>query len=173
MVSFWREAGPEKWFSKDTAFDRTIEQRFGALHAEAAAGKKDAWATTPEGALALLLLLDQFSRNLFRGSPKTYAQDAKAREIADDALAAGFDQRVDPAFRSFFSLPFMHSESSADLARCVALAHALGDPVTLKFARHHQGIVRRFGRFPHRNAVLGRHSNPAEREFLESGGFAG
>ena len=173
VVGFWREAGPEKWFKKDTAFDRAIEERFGALHAEAAAGKKDSWAKTPEGALALLLLLDQFSRNLFRGSPKTYAQDAKAREIAGGAVAAGLDKEVDQTFRQFFCLPFMHSESVADLARCAALAHSYESPETLKFARHHQAIIRRFGRFPHRNEILGRHSTPAEREFLESGGFGG
>jgi len=173
VVGFWRDAGPEKWFRKDTDFDHAIEERFGALHAEAAAGRKDAWAKTPEGALALLLLLDQFSRNLYRGSPKTYAQDAKAREIARGAVAAGLDKKVDRQFRQFFCLPFMHSESAADLSRCVALAHAYGNPETLKYARHHQAIVRRFGRFPHRNAILGRHSTPAEREFLESGGFGG
>jgi uncharacterized protein (DUF924 family) len=173
VVGFWREAGPEKWFKKDAAFDRAIEQRFGALHAEAAAGKKDSWAKTPEGALALLLLLDQFSRNLFRGSAKTYAQDAKAREIAGGAVAAGLDKEVDQTFRPFFCLPFMHSESVADLAQCVALSHSYASAETLKFARHHQGIIHRFGRFPHRNEILGRHSTPAEREFLESGGFGG
>ena len=172
-MTFWREAGPDKWYKKDTAFDRAIEERFGALHAEAAAGKKDAWAKNPDGALALLLLLDQFSRNLFRGSPKTYAQDAKAREIARGAVAAGLDKKIDRELRPFFCLPFMHSEAVADLAQCVALAHSFDSRETLKFARHHQGIVRRFGRFPHRNAILGRHSTPAEREFLESGGFGG
>jgi uncharacterized protein (DUF924 family) len=173
VVAFWREAGPEKWFTKDAALDQTIKERFAGLHREAAAGTKDAWAETPEGALTLLLLLDQFSRNLFRGSAETYAQDAKARDIARQALARGFDQEVEPSLRPFFYLPFMHSELLADHQRCVALAHALGDEGTLKFAKHHQGILRRFGRFPHRNDLLGRHTTPAEREFLESGGFAG
>ena len=173
VVSFWRDAGPKKWFEKDESFDRDIRDRFGALHADAAAGKHDAWAETPEGALALLLLLDQFSRNLYRGDAKTYAQDPKAREIARAALSKGFDQKVEPELRSFFLLPFMHSEELADQQRCVALAHANGDPGTLKFARHHEGIVRRFGRFPHRNAILGRHNTPAEEEFLGGGGFGG
>jgi uncharacterized protein (DUF924 family) len=173
VVAFWREAGPEKWFKKDDSFDRDIRERFGALHAEAAAGKHDSWAETPEGALALLLLLDQFSRNLFRGDARTYAQDPKAREIARAALAKGFEKKVEPELRSFFVLPFMHSEELADQRRCVALAHAAGDPGTLKFARHHEGIVRRFGRFPHRNAILGRHNSPAEEEFLAGGGFGG
>jgi uncharacterized protein (DUF924 family) len=173
VVSFWRDAGPEKWFKKDDSFDRDIRDRFGALHADAAAGKHDAWAETPEGALALLLLLDQFSRNLFRGDAGTYAQDAKAREIARAALSKSFEQKVEPAFRSFFLLPFMHSEELADQRRCVLLAHAAGDPGTLKYARHHEGIVRRFGRFPHRNAILGRHTTPAEEAFLAGGGFGG
>jgi uncharacterized protein (DUF924 family) len=173
VVSFWRDAGPEKWFNKDDAFDAAIAERFGDLYKEAAAGARDAWAATPEGALGLLLLLDQFSRNLFRGSDRTYAQDPKAREIARAALEAGHDKRIDQDLRPFFCMPFMHSEQLADQATSVALAHAYGDPKTLWFARHHQAIVRRFGRFPHRNAILGRHSTPAEREFLESGGFGG
>jgi uncharacterized protein (DUF924 family) len=173
VVEFWREAGPEKWFNKDTAFDQKIADRFARLHAEAAIGGKDDWALTPTGALALLLLLDQFSRNLFRGSRKTFAQDAKAREIARGAVSRNFVAEVEPALRQFFCLPFMHSESLADQDLCVALAHAYGSPETLKFARHHRDIVRRFGRFPHRNAMLGRHSSPPEVEFLESGGFAG
>lgn len=173
VIAFWREAGPEKWYTKDAAFDASIAERFRALHKEAAAGAKDAWAKTPEGALALLLLLDQFSRNLFRGSAETYAQDAKARGIARAAIEAGHDSRIEPALRQFFCLPFMHSEELADHAMSVALAHAYGDPKTLWFARHHQQIVRRFGRFPHRNAILGRHSTPAEQEFMESGGFGG
>jgi uncharacterized protein (DUF924 family) len=171
VVSFWRDAGPEKWFKKDGDFDRDIRERFGALHADAAAGKLDLWAETADGALALLLLLDQFSRNLHRGSPLTYAQDEKAREIARAALEKGLDEEIEPEFRRFFCLPFMHSESLADQRRSVALAHAYGEPETLRYARHHRDIVRRFGRFPHRNAILGRHTTPAEQAFLAEGGF--
>jgi uncharacterized protein (DUF924 family) len=173
VVAFWRDAGPKKWFEKNDAFDREIRERFGALHAEAAAGKHDGWAETAEGALALLILFDQFSRNLFRGSAETYAKDAKAREIAHRAIAAGFDRQVDPDIRKFFYMPLMHSESILDQERCVALSHALGDAGTFEYARHHAGIVRRFGRFPHRNALLGRHTGPAEQAFLNGGGFAG
>ena len=173
VINFWTEAGPDKWYKKDAEFDRSIAERFGKVHRAAADGARDAWKKTPEGALALLLLLDQFSRNLFRGSAETYTQDPKAREIAREALAKGFDKKVGPPLQQFFYLPFMHSEELADHQRCVALAHALGNPETLKYARHHEDIVRRFGRFPHRNALLGRHTSPAEQAFLESGGFGG
>lgn len=172
VLAFWRDAGQDKWFAKSDGFDQEIEGRFAGLYREAAAGRHDDWAGTPEGALALILLFDQFSRNLFRGSAETYAQDAKAREIARRAIEAGFD-KVEPAMRQFFYLPFMHSEAIADLDRCVMLAHALGDAETLKFARHHRDIVRRFGRFPHRNRILGRESSAAEQAFLDGGGFSG
>jgi uncharacterized protein (DUF924 family) len=173
VVGFWRAAGPDKWFRKDETFDAELRDRFGALHSAAAAGEKDHWADTPEGTLALVLVLDQFSRNMLRGSPRAFAQDAKAREVARAALAAGFDRMVDPALRQFLYLPFMHSEAIADQERCVVLYHALGDRDGLPYARDHERIVRRFGRFPHRNAVLGRPTSPAERAFLEGGGFAG
>jgi uncharacterized protein (DUF924 family) len=173
IVGFWRAAGPDKWFLKDDAFDAELRRRFGDLHAAAAAGGKDHWADTPEGALALVLVLDQFSRNMLRGSPRAFAQDEKAREVARAALAASFDRMVDPALRQFLYLPFMHSEEIADQERCVVLYHALGDRDGLPYARDHERIIRRFGRFPHRNPVLGRPTSPAERAFLEGGGFAG
>jgi uncharacterized protein (DUF924 family) len=173
VLSFWREAGPDKWFKKSDTFDREIKERFGALHAEAAAGKHDDWAKTPEGSLALLILFDQFSRNLFRGSAETFARDERAREIAREAVKGGLDSEIDAGLRKFFYMPFMHSESLDDLERCVVFSHRLGDADTLKFARHHRDIVRRFGRFPHRNAILGRHTTPAEQAFLDGGGFSG
>jgi uncharacterized protein (DUF924 family) len=173
VLAFWREAGPDKWFRGGDEFDVEIRDRFRELHAEAAAGKHDGWAKTAEGALALVLLLDQFSRNLHRGQPATYAHDEQALAIARRAVEKGFDQAVDPGLRKFFYMPFMHSESLADQALCVRLCHGLQDPDTLKWARHHADIIRRFGRFPHRNAVLGRHTSEAERAFLESGGFGG
>lgn len=172
VVGFWREAGPKRWYGKDDAFDAELLERFAALHAQAAEGRLHAWEGSAEGALALLILLDQFSRNMFRGTPKAFAQDGSAIEIARRAIAAGFDRQVEPDFRQFFCTPFMHSESIADQERCVALSHALpGD--TLAYAREHERIIRRFGRFPHRNVVFGRHTSPAERAFLQSGGFAG
>jgi uncharacterized protein (DUF924 family) len=172
VVAFWREAGPKAWFEKSDAFDREIERRFGSLHEAAAAGAHDDWAETPEGALALLLVLDQFSRNLFRGSPKAFAQDERALAVANAALDKGFDRKVDPAFRAFFYLPLEHSEAIADQERCVALCHTV-DGDALHWARLHEKIIRRFGRFPHRNPALGRHTTPAERTFLDGGGFAG
>jgi uncharacterized protein (DUF924 family) len=171
-VTFWREAGPETWFKKDAAFDGAIADRFGELHARAAAGHFAAWASTPEGALALVLLLDQFSRNLCRGSPQAFAQDERALEIARAAIHAGFDQALPSELRAFFFMPFMHSERIADQERCVALCHAYA-PFNLRYALEHERIIRRFGRFPHRNAVLGRTMSAAEQTFMDGGGFAG
>lgn len=172
LVQFWREAGPQRWFRKDDAFDATFRERFLGAHEAAAAGKLQSWLDTAEGALALVLLLDQFPRNAFRGTPRMYATDAKARSAADAAIAAGHDERVEPQLRPFFYLPFMHSEQLADLERCVALNEAVGGE-NLRFARHHRDVVARFGRFPHRNALLGRPSTEDERRFLAEGGFAG
>ena len=172
VVAFWKEAGPEKWFRKDAEFDRAIADRFGALHAQAAAGTKNDWAATPEGALALLLVLDQFSRNMFRGTPKAFSQDEMALAIAIKAVDAGFDQKLPQELRFFMYLPFEHAESIADQERCVLLVHASA-PLALPYALEHERIIRRFGRFPHRNPILGRHMTPAEQAFLDGGGFAG
>lgn len=172
VVRFWREAGREKWFEKDTAFDRAMEERFAALHAAAAAGEKRDWARTPEGALALILVLDQFSRNMFRGSPRAFAQDRMASALAREAIAAGFDRKVPAELSPFFYLPFMHAETIAEQEESVRLFHALGgDQFT--YARIHEEAIRRFGRFPHRNPVLGRHMSPAEQAYLDAGGFSG
>lgn len=173
IVGFWRAAGWDKWFTHDPEFDRQIGERFGEAHAAAAAGQLDAWAQTPQGALALILLLDQFSRNLARGSAQAFAQDAAALHIAERAISKNFDRDVDPGLRSFFYLPFMHSERIADQRRSVRLCHALADCANLRSAREHERIIRRFGRFPHRNSRLGRHNSPAETIFLETGGFSG
>lgn len=173
IVAFWREAGRDKWFNKSDAFDAEIRQRFLATHEAAAAGRLVEWENTAEGALALMLLLDQFPRNLFRGDARTYAADPLAREIADRAIAKGFDKAVDPTLRNFFYLPFMHSEALADQERCVALYRAAGDTENLKWAEHHADIVRKYGRFPHRNALLGRKTTPEEQAFLDAGGFTG
>lgn len=173
VVGFWRDGGEKKWFNKDEAFDREIAERFGALHAQATAGKLSGWADSPEGALALILLLDQFSRNLFRGTPQAFAQDAMALEVARKALDAGFERQVGPKLRLFFYMPFMHSEAIADQRRCVSLFHCLSGSEGLKHAQEHEKIIRRFGRFPHRNALLGRHTSTAEQAFLDGGGFAG
>lgn len=173
IVSFWRQAGPDKWFEADEDFDRTIRSRFLAIHEAAARGELAAFEETAEGALALLILFDQFSRNMFRNSARAFATDDAARAIADRALARGFDQETEATMRQFFYLPFMHSELLADQDRSLRLYEALGDPEQLKFAVTHRDIIVKFGRFPHRNRVLGRETTPAEREFLEGGGFAG
>jgi uncharacterized protein (DUF924 family) len=173
IVSFWRDAGPEKWFEQDDDFDRTIRSRFLAAHEAAARGELAAFEASAEGALALLLLLDQFPRNLFRGSARAFATDPQARAVANRALARGFDLQTDETMRPFFYLPFMHSELIADQERCVAFYQALGDAEQLEWALTHRDIVAKFGRFPHRNHALGRATTPAERRFLESGGFKG
>lgn len=172
LLHFWREAGPQRWFRRDDTFDAQFRDRFLAAHEAAAAGRLQSWLDAADNALALVLLLDQFPRNAFRGTPRMYATDAQARAAADAALAASHDLRVDALLRPFFYLPFMHSEDLRDLERCVALCEAVGGE-NLRFARHHRDVVARFGRFPHRNAVLGRHSTAEEERFLAEGGFAG
>jgi uncharacterized protein (DUF924 family) len=173
ILDFWLAAGPDRWFAKDTAFDADIRARFLAAHEAAARGDLDGWEATREGALALLILLDQFSRNLHRGSAQTFAADPKARGIAERALARGFDAQTPMPLRQFFYLPFMHSEDLADQERSLALYRALGDAGLLAYAEDHADIIRRFGRFPHRNIVLGRATTEAEQAFLDAGGFAG
>ena len=170
ILGFWREAGPQRWFSRDAAFDARFEARFRQAHFAAARRELDAWADTADGALALLLLLDQFPRNVFRGTGHAYATDPLARMFATRMVEHGLDRQVDPALRTFCYLPFMHSEALADQERCVALLQAHGDP---KWALHHRDLIRRFGRFPHRNAALGRASTPEEQAYLDEGGFGG
>jgi uncharacterized protein (DUF924 family) len=172
VVDFWREAGPKLWFAKDPAFDRRFRERFIALHEAAARGELDAWNGTPEGSLALLILLDQFPRNAFRGTPRMYATDAQARALADRAIRSGLDRAVEPELRVFMYLPFGHSENLADQERAVRLCESLGEP-TLSHAKHHRDIVRRFGRFPHRNPILGRAMRPEEQQYLDEGGYTG
>lgn len=173
ILSFWRDAGPERWFKKDDAFDADIRARFLPVYGAAADGRLAAWEETPEGALALLIVLDQFPRNMFRGSARAFAADPLARTVTGRALAQGFDQRVEKAERTFFYLPLEHSEDMADQQRCVALFRATGDADLVKWAELHADIIRRFGRFPHRNEALGRTSTAEEMEFLRSGGFQG
>lgn len=173
VLGFWREAGPERWFEKDAAFDREIARRFEPTYREAARGMLKSWEETPEGVYALLLLLDQFPRNLFRNSPQAYATDAMARKIADRAMKRGFDRVFGNPERRFFYLPLMHSEDLADQERCIVLCQAAQDEEGVKYAIIHRDIIRDFGRFPHRNRALGRETTPAEQEFLDEGGFAG
>jgi uncharacterized protein (DUF924 family) len=173
VLAFWRAAGPKKWFAKDDAFDAEISERFRATYDEAARGGLSDWEATPEGALALTIVLDQFPRNMFRHDARAFATDTAAHAVADRALTRGFDQKLPSNDRPFLYLPFEHSELMADQERSLALCRALGDAQTLHWAELHADIIRRFGRFPHRNAVLGRTTTPAEQAYLDNDGFTG
>jgi uncharacterized protein (DUF924 family) len=173
VVSFWRDAGPDRWFTKDLAFDDQIRERFFDTYEAAAAGKLSGWEHNAQDALALLILLDQFPRNMFRGDARAFATDPLARAVAAGAIVRGFDSQVPADLRSFFYLPFEHSEDLADQERGVAFYRAAGDADGLKWAEIHADIIRRFGRFPHRNAVLGRTTTVDEQKFLDDGGFSG
>jgi uncharacterized protein (DUF924 family) len=177
VVEFWRAAGPERWFAHDAAFDRAIAGQFADAHLAASRGELAAWENDATGALALVLLTDQMPRNLYRGSAHAFATDTMARNIAERALARGFDRAFEPAMRQFFYLPFEHHEDPAAQARAVSLYEALladgGGQQGLDYARLHADLIARFGRFPHRNAVMGRASTPEESAYLADGGFAG
>jgi uncharacterized protein (DUF924 family) len=170
----WRTTERGAWFRKDAAFDATIRERFGDLIARGLAGGLGEWCVEPRGALARVLLLDQFTRNAFRGTPQAFAGDARALATAKAALAQGFDRELAPVERWFLYMPFEHSESLEDQERAVALFQALADETglagPLDWARRHEAIIRRFGRFPHRNAILGRPSTPEEIAFLQTPG---
>jgi uncharacterized protein (DUF924 family) len=167
LLDFWFEQETKaRWYDSTPAFDLLCRQRFGELAARASKGELLGFEQTAEGALALCLLLDQLPRNLFRGTPRAFAADPEAVAVATRALARGFDQALDLERRKFLYMPFMHSERLADQERSVALAQALDDGETLPYAEEHADIIRRFGRFPHRNGILGRKSTPEEEAFL-------
>ena len=172
VVRFWREAGLDRWFTSDAGFDRVFREHFMGAHLAAASRQLDAWMANAEGCLALLILLDQFPRNAFRGCAHMYATDPLARFIARHVLERGFDQQLDRDMRAFVYLPFEHSEDLADQELSVTLFDALGGAFQ-PYAATHRDIIRRFGRFPHRNGELGRETSPEERAFLDGGGFAG
>lgn len=171
VVAFWKEAGPEKWFAKDDAFDAEFRRRFHDAHVAAARRELDGWAETPEGVLALMILLDQFPRNSFRGTAHQFATDPLALMFANRAVDAGRHLAFDFPLRNFILLPFEHSERLEDQDRYMALA--ADDPESLKWGEIHRDIIVRFGRFPHRNASLGRDTTPEEQAFLDQGGFGG
>jgi uncharacterized protein (DUF924 family) len=173
VLEFWLGAGPEAWYKQDDAFDAEIAERFGTLWERGAAGALDeSWATNPRGALALIILLDQFPRNMFRGSARAFHSDARAHTIACYALDHGWDLRIDPPERQFFYMPYMHSEQLSDQDHCVRLmAERMQGTDNLLHARAHREIIRRYNRFPYRNDALGRTSTEAERAFLEHGGY--
>ena len=172
ILAFWRDAGPDRWYTRDDAFDAEVRRRYLELWRKAAAGELSSWERSDDGALALVIVLDQFPRNLFRDDARTYASDRLAREVAHRAVERGVDARIDGALREFLYLPFMHSEHLADQLRCIELSRAAGHTESLKWAEHHADIIRRFGRFPHRNGLLGRATTPDEQAFLDQGGFS-
>ncbi len=169
VVAFWREAGMEKWFSGGEEFDRECESRFYAAHMAAARREYEGWLEDAEGALALLVLLDQIPRNIFRGSAHSYATDPLALHYAGRMLEAGQDREVDPELRVFCYMPFEHSEDLLEQDRAVALMADLGGTYADYAVQHHE-VIERFGRFPHRNRALGRVNTPAEQEWLDAGG---
>lgn len=178
VLDFWfaerdgdgQPAYRKAWFERDAAFDAEIARRFAPAVERALAGELDGWATSADGALALVILLDQFPRNLFRGTARAFAGDARALRLAKQAIAQGFDRQLPRYGRMFLYLPFEHSENLEDQERSVALFATLDDANVAKFAAAHRDIVARFGRFPHRNAALGRQSTPEETEFLKQPG---
>lgn len=172
VIAFWTDIGPERWFVADPDLDALLRANHLALHEAAARGDLP-WADEPEGALALLLLLDQFPRNMFRGAARAFATDSRALALAGRSIARGFDRAHPHVLRQFFYLPFMHAEDLAQQRRSEALYTAHGDANALRYAVIHREIIERFGRFPHRNSALGRITTPAEQAFLDAGGWAG
>ena len=173
ILDFWFAAGWDKWWTHVPAFDDEIRRRFGEVFAAACEGRLDDWAGEPQGALALVIVLDQFSRNLYRNDHRAWMQDAKALGIAREAIRRRFDVEIPLTVRNWVYMPFMHSEDMAVQTEGLSYFARLDQPEVMKAAEEHADIIRRFGRFPHRNEVLGRVSTEAERDFLESGGFSG
>ncbi|QIG48229.1 DUF924 domain-containing protein [Nordella sp. HKS 07] len=172
VIDFWLKAGEERWFVKDTAFDGALSVRFKEALAKARDGAFDHWAETPRGMLALILMLDQFSRNIHRGSPLAFAADKKALALARRAVSHGDHLTVPAPLAMWLIMPFEHAEDLDAQRRCVAL-FAARQPDMVHWAKLHLDIIERFGRFPHRNAILGRKSTPEELAFLAAGGFSG
>lgn len=172
VLDFWFAPGMERrWFAGDTDLDRQLAERFGQDLAQAAQGQLDHWLDDAQGALALVILLDQMPRNVFRGKYQAFAFDSKALAVAEGALLRGHARGLPPIRRRFLYLPFEHSESLADQKYCVSLFEADGDdPEGLEYARQHLAVIARFGRFPHRNAALEREDTPEEAEYLAQGG---
>jgi uncharacterized protein (DUF924 family) len=173
ILAFWfEEVSPEEQFNGPPELDAECRRRFLDLWEEARAGAFDTWQTAPRPCLALIVLLDQFPRNMFRGDPRSFATDARALSVAKTAIGRGYDRALDYPQRGFFYLPLMHSERLADQeAGIAALLLNGGDAESLKHARAHRLVIRRFGRFPYRNAALGRKSTAEEEAFLEAGGY--
>jgi uncharacterized protein (DUF924 family) len=169
LIRFWfSDEARARWFDSTPEFDRLLRDRYLDLWELARTGGLTHWASTPEGALALVIVFDQLPLNMFRGEPRCFATEATSREVAAQAIANGLDRDLGPEQQSFLYMPYMHSEDPADQDRSVALFEAAGLLDNLGYAKHHREIVRRFGRFPHRNAILGRENTPEETAWLAS-----
>lgn len=173
IVDFWYQGGEARWFARDAAFDGALSIRFGQALAAAREGAFDHWGKTPEGALGLVLLLDQVSRNMHRGTPLAFAADYKALSLAKSWIGRGFHQALPAPRARWLIMPYEHAEDLDAQMRGVALFATMGLPEMVYWARVHLDIIAMFGRFPHRNPILGRPSTPEEIAFLKSGGFAG
>jgi uncharacterized protein (DUF924 family) len=170
VIRFWfEELTPKNWFRRDTIVDAAIKVRFGEIYEQLKEGVPDGWLDSAKGYLAAIIVLDQFPRNIFRDDARAFATDAAALALAKRAIAQGLDQRLTPKERAFLYMPFQHTEDAQDQARSVGLFTALGNPFNLDFALRHQAVIDRFGRFPHRNQVLGRDSTAEEIAFLAKG----
>lgn len=173
VLDFWlHEVGPERWYTQDEALDATIRERFEPLWRKARGNKLGGWAETPRGALALMILLDQFPRNMFRGQGLAFSTDKRALRLAKQAVADGHDRAVPNPERQFFYLPYMHSEDLTDQHACVALIAERGPRGNLFHAHAHRAVIERFGRFPYRNAALGREDTPEEKAYVDAGLYA-
>lgn len=173
IVRFWHETGPERWFTKDPTFDGALAIRFGETLRIARFGAFDHWVANPDGALGLVILLDQFSRNIHRGTPLAFAADARALTFAKICIAGGYHRMLPAPHGIWFLMPFEHAEDLDAQHRCVALFETMGLHEMVHYAKIHCDIIARFGRFPHRNPILGRTSTGAELAFLKTGGFSG
>ena len=173
VLEFWIKAGTEKWWKKDPDLDAEIAQRFKATHEAACNNELDHWANQPDSALALILVLDQFSRNLFRDSPKAYAQDDKCAELARQQIGSGANLLMPQDIANFCYLPLMHCEDLESQKLCLQEMTRLKNERGIQSAIEHMEIIEKFGRFPHRNTVLGRRTTAEEQAFLDGGGFAG
>lgn len=173
VLAFWLEAGPEKWFAKNAVFDREFSDLCCDTHYAAARRELDHWLETPDGALALIILLDQLPRNAFRDTAHMFATDPLALKFAKQAIQQGYDRKIMAELRAFLLMPLMHSEVLADQEQLLTLLDQVSEAQTYKFAVIHRDIIARFGRFPHRNDSLARDTTPQEHNFLASGGFSG
>lgn len=169
IITFWfKDCSPSQWFMKDPAFDEQIRNRFIETYQKAASGETSGWRKNPEGRLAEIIVLDQFSRNMFRDTPRAFESDSLSLKLAGEAIEAGADKKLNFQQRRFLYMPYMHSESPEAHKKSFWLFLSLWDPFTLFYEMKHKKIIDRFGRYPHRNQALGRISTPEEIEFMKN-----